>query len=96
MQPRDVEHTFRRTGVSIVGKRMFDLGEQFWPEEAPFHTSVFVLTSQGARAVGAARRHDERYLSRQGKSQHQGHSEDAGRVLREAGEALGARRHFTT
>ncbi len=41
-----VEQTFRRTGVSIMGKRMFDLGEKMWPEEAPFHTPVFVLTSQ--------------------------------------------------
>jgi len=41
-----VEQTFRRTGVSIMGKRMFDLGERMWPEEAPFHTPVFVLTSQ--------------------------------------------------
>jgi dihydrofolate reductase len=41
-----VEHTFRRTGVSVMGKRMFDLGERMWPEEAPFHTPVFVLTSQ--------------------------------------------------
>ena len=40
------EHTFQRTGVSIMGKRMFDLGERMWPEEAPFHTPVFVLTSQ--------------------------------------------------
>jgi dihydrofolate reductase len=39
-----VEKTFRRTGVSIMGKRMFDLGERMWPEEAPFHTPVFVLT----------------------------------------------------
>src|SRR5262245_38698812 len=29
--------TFERTGVSIMGKRMFDLGEQAWPEDAPFH-----------------------------------------------------------
>ena len=36
--------TFERTGVSIMGKRMFDLGEQSWPEEAPFHTPVFVVT----------------------------------------------------
>ena len=43
---RIVEHTFRRTGVSIMGKRMFELGEAMWPEEAPFHTPVFVLTSQ--------------------------------------------------
>jgi dihydrofolate reductase len=41
-----VEHAFRRTGVSIMGKRMFELGERMWPEEAPFHTPVFVLTSQ--------------------------------------------------
>jgi dihydrofolate reductase len=41
-----VEHAFARTGVSIMGKRMFDLGEAMWPEEAPFHTPVFVLTSQ--------------------------------------------------
>jgi dihydrofolate reductase len=43
---RIVEQTFRRTGVSIMGKRMFELGERMWPEEAPFHTPVFVLTSQ--------------------------------------------------
>src|SRR6266851_6106807 len=41
-----LEETFRRTGVSIMGKRMFDAGERFWPEEAPFHTPVFVLTHQ--------------------------------------------------
>ena len=41
-----VEHTFGRTGVSIMGKRMFELGEAMWPEEAPFHTPVFVLTSK--------------------------------------------------
>ena len=36
--------TFERTGASIMGKRMFDGGELSWPEEAPFHTQVFVLT----------------------------------------------------
>jgi dihydrofolate reductase len=41
-----VEHAFERTGVSIMGKRMFELGEAMWPEAAPFHTPVFVLTSQ--------------------------------------------------
>jgi dihydrofolate reductase len=35
---------FQRTGASILGKRMFDGGERFWPEEAPFHTPVFVVT----------------------------------------------------
>jgi dihydrofolate reductase len=36
--------TFERTGASVMGKRMFELGEQAWPEEAPFHTPVFVVT----------------------------------------------------
>ena len=39
-----VEKTFKRTGVSIMGGNMFAGGEKFWPEEAPFHTPVFVLT----------------------------------------------------
>ena len=36
--------THERTGASIMGKRMFDAGELAWPEEAPFHTPVFVVT----------------------------------------------------
>jgi dihydrofolate reductase len=43
---RILEETFARTGASIMGKRMFDGGEHAWPEEAPFHTDVFVLTHQ--------------------------------------------------
>ncbi len=38
--------TYDRTGSSVMGKRMFDAGEQAWPEEAPFHTPVFVVTHQ--------------------------------------------------
>jgi len=41
-----VEQTFARTGVSIMGTRMFELGERMWPEEAPFHTPVFVVTHE--------------------------------------------------
>jgi dihydrofolate reductase len=41
-----VRETFERTGASVMGKRMFDGGEHAWPEEAPFHTSVFVVTHQ--------------------------------------------------
>ena len=29
-----------------MGKRMFEQGEVSWPEEAPFHTSVYVLTHE--------------------------------------------------
>ncbi len=41
-----VRETFERTGASVMGKRMFDAGEHAWPEEAPFHTSVFVVTHE--------------------------------------------------
>jgi dihydrofolate reductase len=41
-----VRHTMERTGANIMGKRMFDQGEVAWPEEAPFHTPVYVLTNQ--------------------------------------------------
>ena len=41
-----LRETFQRTGASIMGKRMFDAGEQMWPEEAPFHTPVFVVTHE--------------------------------------------------
>ncbi len=41
-----LERTFSRTGASIMGKRMFEAGEVSWPEEAPFHTSVYVLTHE--------------------------------------------------
>jgi dihydrofolate reductase len=41
-----VRETFERTGASVMGKRMFDLGERAWPEEAPFHTPVFVVTHE--------------------------------------------------
>ncbi|RYJ21749.1 bifunctional deaminase-reductase domain protein [Streptomyces sp. L-9-10] len=39
-----VREMFERTGASVMGKRMFDAGEQMWPEEAPFHRPVFVVT----------------------------------------------------
>ncbi len=38
--------THERIGANIMGKRMFDAGELSWPEEAPFHTPVFVVTHE--------------------------------------------------
>src|SRR5512137_2812634 len=38
--------TTERIGANIMGKRMFEQGEVAWPEEAPFHTPVYVLTHQ--------------------------------------------------
>jgi dihydrofolate reductase len=39
-----VRSTVERIGANVMGKRMFDQGEVAWPEEAPFHTPVYVLT----------------------------------------------------
>lgn len=41
-----VRHTMQRTGANIMGKRMFEQGERSWPEDAPFHTPVYVLTHE--------------------------------------------------
>lgn len=41
-----VRSTMERIGANIMGKRMFDQGELAWPEEAPFHTPVYVLTNE--------------------------------------------------
>ncbi|UFU05085.1 dihydrofolate reductase family protein [Ruania halotolerans] len=41
-----VREAYRRTGASVMGKRMFDAGEHAWPDEAPFHTPVFVVTRE--------------------------------------------------
>jgi dihydrofolate reductase len=41
-----LRETYERTGASVMGKRMFDAGEQMWPEEAPFHTPVYVVTHE--------------------------------------------------
>ena len=42
LQQRITDHT----GANIMGKRMFDQGAIGWPEDAPFHTPVFVLTHE--------------------------------------------------
>ena len=41
-----VRNTMERIGANIMGKRMFEQGEVSWPEEAPFHTPVYVLTHE--------------------------------------------------
>ena len=41
-----VRSTAERIGANIMGKRMFEQGEASWPENAPFHTPVYVLTTE--------------------------------------------------
>jgi len=43
---RLVDAVFERAGAYVMGRRMFDEGEVGWPEEAPFHAPVFVLTTK--------------------------------------------------
>src|SRR5262245_38829251 len=43
---RALEDLVGRIGANVMGKRMFEEGEANWPEEAPFHTPVFVLTKE--------------------------------------------------
>src|SRR5215207_7386144 len=50
------QEVFERTGASILGKRMFDGGERFWPEQAPFHAGL-CRDSHRAGTVGAPRWH---------------------------------------
>jgi dihydrofolate reductase len=45
-----VRSTTERIGANIMGKRMFEAGERGWPEEAPFHTPVYVLTHEKREA----------------------------------------------
>jgi dihydrofolate reductase len=41
-----VRKTMERIGANIMGKRMFEQGERSWPEDAPFHKPVYVLTHE--------------------------------------------------
>jgi dihydrofolate reductase len=41
-----IEEVFNRIGANIMGNKMFIEGEANWPEEAPFHCPVYVLTNQ--------------------------------------------------
>jgi dihydrofolate reductase len=34
----------KRSGAIVVGRRMFDVGEEPWGDEPPFHQPVFVVT----------------------------------------------------
>ena len=45
-----VRGTMQRIGANIMGPRLFDQGEIAWPEEAPFHTPVYVLTHEPREA----------------------------------------------
>ncbi|HEX5939439.1 MAG TPA: dihydrofolate reductase family protein [Dehalococcoidia bacterium] len=39
-----LEETFKDAGAVVMGRRMFDLGEEPWGDNPPFHMPVFVVT----------------------------------------------------
>ncbi len=41
-----IRKTTVRIGANIMGRRMFEQGERSWPEEAPFHAPVYVLSHE--------------------------------------------------
>jgi dihydrofolate reductase len=45
-----IEEAINRIGANIMGKNMFVEGEANWPEEAPFHCPVYVLTKESREA----------------------------------------------
>lgn len=41
-----LEETFSNVGAAILGRRMFDEGEEPWGDNPPFHMPVFVVTHE--------------------------------------------------
>jgi dihydrofolate reductase len=39
-----VDEAVKATGATVMGRRMFDLGEPNWGDDPPFHMPVFVVT----------------------------------------------------
>lgn len=42
---------FAGVGATVIGRRMFDLGEPYWGEDPPFRMPVFVVTHERREAV---------------------------------------------
>ena len=42
---------FARFGPQVIGRRMFDFGEQPWGDDPPFHAPVFVVTHRGQERI---------------------------------------------
>lgn len=46
-----LEEAFKNTGATVMGRRMFDIGEQPWGDNPPFHMPVFVVTHRAKEPV---------------------------------------------
>lgn len=46
-----LDQAFRNTGTTVMGRRMFNLGERYWEDEPPFHMPVFVVTHEARETL---------------------------------------------
>jgi dihydrofolate reductase len=46
-----VRERFKNVGAVVIGRRMFNLGEEPWGDDPPFHMPVFVLTHKPTEKV---------------------------------------------
>ncbi|MFD5662263.1 dihydrofolate reductase family protein [Streptomyces hirsutus] len=46
-----VREWFDATGMVVMGRTMYELGEEFWGDDPPFRTPVFVLTHRPRPAL---------------------------------------------
>lgn len=46
-----VKESFARMGAVVMGRRMFDEGEEPWGDDPPFHAPVFVVTHEARETV---------------------------------------------
>jgi dihydrofolate reductase len=51
IRPEVDEERFKTIGAMVMGRRMFDVGEEPWGENPPFHMPVFVLTHNAKKTL---------------------------------------------
>jgi dihydrofolate reductase len=42
---------FARFGAQVLGRGMFDVGEEYWGDNPPFHAPIFVVTHRGGETI---------------------------------------------
>jgi|SRR5689334_4766000 len=77
---RIIEETFAAAGAYVMGRRMFDGGENPWGDEPPFRAPVFVVTHR-----------DREVLERQGGTSFTFVTDGIERAVAMAGEAAGGK-----
>jgi dihydrofolate reductase len=50
-----LQEAFESTGATVMGRRWFDIGEQPWGNDPPFHVPVFVVTHHPRETIKKGR-----------------------------------------